>query len=88
MRICSVKGCKNNASCENVSFFSFPKTEDREEWIKFTQKKGWTPAKNSTICSDHFSLHLITGNRLQNGAIPTLNSGDQLCQSVEEGKIE
>jgi hypothetical protein len=40
MRICSVEGCQNNSSSENVSFFSFPNTEeDRAKWIKFTKKQ-------------------------------------------------
>jgi hypothetical protein len=86
MKICSVEGCNNNESCKNISFFSFPKTEDQAEWIKFTQKKGWTPAKNSKICSEHFSPHLITANHhLHNGAIPTLKGGDQPFRSVDEG---
>ncbi len=86
MRICSVEGCQNNSNSENVSFFSFPNTEeDCAKWIKFTKKAAWLPTKNSTICSDHFSPEVITGRRhyLQNGAIPTLKGGDQLsvCQT-------
>jgi hypothetical protein len=87
MKICSVEGC-NDESCEIIFLVSFAMTEDRAERIKFTQKKGWIMAKNSKICSEHFSPYLITANHhhLHNGAIPTLKGGDQLFRSgVEEG---
>ena len=73
MRVCCVKTCENTSKSESVIFFSFPKTELRNEWIKFTQKEGWKPSKNSKICSAHFLPNLINGRKqLQEGAVPTL----------------
>jgi hypothetical protein len=89
MHYCSVQSCKNNSSCENVLFFSFPNTEHRAEWIKFTKKEGWIPAKNSKICSNHFSSHLINAkNCLRKGAIPSLQGAEQLSQKVAEGEFK
>jgi hypothetical protein len=91
MRICSVEGCQNNSNSENVSFFSFPNTEeDHAKWIKFTKKAAWLPTKNSTVCLDYFSPEVITEKRhhLQSGAIPTLKGGDQLSQCVKQGNFD
>jgi hypothetical protein len=66
MNVCSLEGCENNSSCENISLFSFPKTKERDEWIKFAKKGKWLPKLNSKICSEHFSKK----RRLQAGAVP------------------
>jgi THAP domain len=87
MIYCSVKDCKNNSSCENVRLFSFPKTKEREQWIEFTKKDKWLPTANSKICSDHFSPHLIKGQKLQIGAVPSLRGEDHVVQNVYLGKF-
>ena len=59
MRSCCVAGCKNTSCCEMLHFFTFPKTKERTEWIKFAEREDWTPSKYSTICSDHFCSQLM-----------------------------
>ena len=86
MRTCCVDACKNTSKSENVVFFVFPKTQIRCEWIKFTGRTEWLPSNNSTICSDHFSPYLIKGGKkLQKGAIPTLQSRDQVTATIKQG---
>jgi len=63
MRSCCVAGCKNTSCCEMLHFFTFPKTKERTEWIKFAEREDWTPSKYSIICSDHFCSQLIKGKK-------------------------
>ncbi len=73
MRQCAVKDCTNNSSVINISFYCFPKCERRQIWIKFVGRgDGWTPKPGTTICSAHFSPHLITRRKqLRKGANPS-----------------
>jgi hypothetical protein len=43
--------------------------------------------QNDTVCSDHFSPHLIKGQKLQIGAVPSLRGEDRVIQNVYLGKI-
>jgi len=87
MRSCCVAGCKNTSCCEMLHFFTFPKTKERTEWIKFAEREDWTPSKYSTICSDHFcSQRKNEKKHLRKGAVPTFRQGETHCsQNVEQG---
>jgi hypothetical protein len=50
--ICSVEGYENNVSCKKYLFLAFTNTKGTAEKINFTEKKGWTPTKNSKIYLD------------------------------------
>jgi len=83
MRYCSVISCKNNSTCQDKIFFSFPKNDLRVAWAKFTgQPSSWNPKKWSVICSDHFSpddLNMVS-KRLRPGAIPSSNPQSSAIQ--------
>ena len=65
---CCVVNCYNRSGREKgVSFFSIPavvehqgdRTKElsmkrRHEWIKYINRKNWTPSKYARVCSDHF----------------------------------
>ncbi len=59
-RKCCVRGCPNIQGIKGVyrQFFLFPNDEKkRNVWVANmpqSQEEGWTPAKSSTICQDHF----------------------------------
>ena len=66
--------CKNNNTCQDKIFFSFPKNDLRVVWAKFTgQPSSWIPKKWSVICSDHFSPDDLNRapKKLRPGAIPS-----------------
>jgi hypothetical protein len=75
MRYCIVKECKNNSKTPNVNFYRFPTCERRKIWIEFVgREETWAPMPTTTICSAHFSPHLIDGaKRLRKGANPISN---------------
>jgi hypothetical protein len=90
LKLFSVEGCENNSSCEKISLFSFPKTKERDEWIKFAKKGKWLPKLNSKICSEHFSRHFFTGRkkrRLQAGAVPSLRGRNRRIDDLQLGKF-
>ncbi len=56
---CSVVGCRSgydNNTPEGVSFHGFPlaRKELLSKWISNLARKGFTPTKNSKVCSLHF----------------------------------
>nr|XP_014278099.1 THAP domain-containing protein 4-like isoform X2 [Halyomorpha halys] len=55
MVTCSVLRCTNRTGRNKVTFHRIPvDPELRTQWIKAINRKNWTPAPNSRICSDHF----------------------------------
>lgn len=82
---CSVKFCNNRASSQNMSFFSYPKENDRRlVWMQNCDTGHLADAlakKNSyKVCGEHFVskmfLNPLAKNRLVFNAIPTLFSGE------------
>lgn len=60
---CSIEGCttgyhatQNRPSEEKLASFHYPfsKPELLQKWIKFTNRKEWTPTASSVICEKHF----------------------------------
>ena len=60
---CSIAGCKtgykstqDRPSKEVLASFHYPfsKPELLEKWIKFTNRRDWTPTASSVICEKHF----------------------------------
>ncbi|KAH9367954.1 hypothetical protein HPB48_011667 [Haemaphysalis longicornis] len=83
---CAMYGCTNTGGRNAVVFHSFPKDPRlAAQWTAACKRKGFSPTKNSQICSDHFpdsayerSLSLmrennipVKGTRLRPGAVPT-----------------
>ncbi|XP_077563858.1 uncharacterized protein LOC144179395 isoform X2 [Haemaphysalis longicornis] len=83
---CAMYGCTNTGGRNAVVFHSFPKDPRlAAQWTAACKRQGFSPTKNSQICSDHFpdsayerSLSLmrennipVKGTRLRPGAVPT-----------------
>ena len=54
---CCIVGCKTNyIDGPKNSVFYFPQDEKlKKKWIRFVNRKNWTPTKHSVICAEHFS---------------------------------
>ncbi|XP_077564701.1 uncharacterized protein LOC144180190 [Haemaphysalis longicornis] len=89
---CAMYGCTNTGGRNAVVFHSFPKDPRlAAQWTAACKRKGFTPTKNSQICSDHFpdsayerSLSLmrennipVKGTRLRPGAVPTTYAAER-----------
>lgn len=81
---CSVKFCNNRASARKMSFFSYPKENDRRlVWMQNCDTFHLADAlakKNSyKVCAEHFVSKMFLNpnarNRLVFNAVPTLFSG-------------
>ncbi|XP_068084279.1 zinc finger and BTB domain-containing protein 14 [Anabrus simplex] len=98
-RWCSAPNCRNNSNTnKDISFFSFPKDEQRaREWALHSRredllKKNATYLnKNCTICSVHFEKMMFLNflrNRLKPDAVPTLfNIPNPLVQGLQERRV-
>ena len=54
---CCVVGCKTNyIDGPKNSVLYFPQDEElKKKWIRFVNRKNWTPTKHSVICAERFS---------------------------------
>lgn len=84
---CVVFGCKSGYSSqiEKVSCFSFPfdKPDLLKSWVKFVNRKNWSPTKNSVICVKHFEEKYIKDGqrkklRWENQPVPTIHTDKEL----------
>ena len=71
---CAVTGCSTTlkTKAHNVHLFAIP-LNISADWRRVLKKPdGWTPKKNSKICSKHFTPGDMTpgGRKLRPGAIP------------------
>ena len=62
---CCIVGCKTNyIDGPKNSVFYFPQDEElKKKWIRFVNRKKWTPTKHSVICAEHFSDDLIISHK-------------------------
>ena len=68
---CIVKDCKKLANKKH--FFKVPENLTNV-WLQVINRDNFTPARNSRICSDHFSPNDIINNRfLRKGAEPKIS---------------
>ncbi|XP_043190912.1 uncharacterized protein LOC122394111 [Amphibalanus amphitrite] len=55
---CAAYGCTSRSGKDKVSFYRFPKDNDRlNAWVRATRRKNFVPGAGARICSKHF----ITG---------------------------
>ena len=85
-RKCCVSACTKDAK----HLFKLPEILTTS-WLKVINRPGWTPSRNSRICSQHFSPNNIVNYRfLRRGAEPLLhkhifkerNIMNRMCSSV------
>ncbi|XP_030757987.1 uncharacterized protein LOC115883722 [Sitophilus oryzae] len=77
---CAACGCSQTKTTKDkgMTFHKFPKNEKiRKFWIEFVNRPNWTPAKQSCLCSSHFSQECFDRSsslivRLRENALPTL----------------
>ena len=62
---CCIVRCKTNyIDGQNNSVFYLPQDEEfKKKWIRFVNRKNWTPTKHSVICAEHFSDDLIISHK-------------------------
>ena len=78
-RKCCVSACIQDAK----HLFKLPEILTRS-WLKVINRPGWTPSRNSTICSQHFSPNDIVNDRfLRRGAEPRGSILANLDEHVE-----
>lgn len=100
MGVCSVIGCPSRSfhnSGEGKHFFHFPKenlknNKIRENWIRFSKRKDFSPKDSSVICEDHFTAEsFITKKKgrlyLVKDSVPTIyvdpkNKNDKIIVSL------
>uniref|UniRef100_A0A8D8SW94 THAP-type domain-containing protein n=1 Tax=Cacopsylla melanoneura TaxID=428564 RepID=A0A8D8SW94_9HEMI len=70
----------NNPSIDSTpSFYTFPKGETRDIWIRFVGIPGWQPKPVSVLCSRHFQDSDYCDDRtsklvLRDNAVPTIEA--------------
>lgn len=66
---CCIVNCRSNYDDgEKEAVFSFPDEEKefdlRQRWVKFVNRKDWSPTKTSVICRKHFEPRYVkTGDK-------------------------
>ena len=63
---CCIYNCRFNYAGENHTVvFSFPRDDDLKKiWVRFVNRKDWSPSNSSVICIKHFEKkYLKMGER-------------------------
>ena len=83
---CAVVGCRTGyEGGEKQSTFFFPTDLNlKEKWIKFVNRKEWSPTKYSVICAKHFDKELIKEGkksklRWELQPVPTIHDDPSMC---------
>ena len=81
---CCVVDCKSNydTAGEKTTTFGFPdevKEPDRwSRWLKFVNRKDWSPNANARICERHFPAYVHKGSNWSKREVPS-NQGVETC---------
>ena len=58
---CSIYNCRSNYAGENhIVVFLFPRDDDLKKiWIRFVNRKNWSPSNSRVICIKHFEKNIF-----------------------------